>query len=138
MIAPISRTMFTALVARAGGVDAAAAVLTAVRGEDVNKSTVSRMTSGVINITPEAIMALEDALQFYPMTDYMAARRTADLHQTPCQLMDRLTSMIKETGEALAAGSAAVGGGDKAAAILEANEAVSVMQSFINDLEAAT
>lgn len=65
--------MFDALVRRVGGVDAAAAVLEARYGTG-HKGTVSKMCSGAIGVTVDAVVALEDCLGAFPMTTMLFER----------------------------------------------------------------
>jgi hypothetical protein len=70
----IVRGMFQGLVDRAGGVDAAAAVIAAKVGCG-HKGTVSKMCSGDLAVSIEAAAALEEVIGAYPITEYLAARR---------------------------------------------------------------
>ncbi len=74
---PIMRGLFDALVRRAGGVDAAAAVLEARLGCG-HKGTVSKMCRGIIGVTVDAAMAIEDFVGAYPITGRMFARQSAE------------------------------------------------------------
>lgn len=65
--------LFRSLVARAGGVDAAAAAVEARWGCG-HKGTISKMITGQLAVTVEAIVALEDFTGGHPVTDWMAAR----------------------------------------------------------------
>ena len=73
MTDPVTRTLFDALVRRAGGTDAFAAVLEARYGVG-HKGTVSKMCSGQIGVTVDALVAVEDAVGAYPITTLMFAR----------------------------------------------------------------
>lgn len=64
---PIQAHLFRGLVARVGGVEAAAAILEEAYGA-ASKGTVSKMTSGQAQVTLAAAQALEDALGIYPIT----------------------------------------------------------------------
>lgn len=75
---PIIRGMFDALVRRAGGVDAVAAVLEARWGQG-SKGTVSKMCHGSIGVTVEAVMAVEDFVGAWPITGRMFERTLADM-----------------------------------------------------------
>ncbi len=65
------RGIFQGLVARIGGVDAAAAVIEAHSGCG-HKGTVSKMCAGQLGVTISAMMALEGALGEYPMSEFLA------------------------------------------------------------------
>ena len=65
--------MFAALVARAGGVDAVAAVLEARFGTG-HKGTVSKMCAGHIGVTVDAVAAVEDFVGDAPVTRRMFER----------------------------------------------------------------
>ncbi|NBE05953.1 hypothetical protein [Paragemmobacter ruber] len=73
----VIRGMFDALVRRAGGVDAVAAVLEAATGVG-HKGTVSKMCAGHIGITLEAVIAVEDFVGDAPITRRMAERLGAE------------------------------------------------------------
>lgn len=137
MTASISRSLFNALVTRGGGVDAAAAVLTAVAGHEVNKSTISRMCNGSINVTPEALIALEEHCGFFPFSEYIAGRLSASADAKPV-MMAALSAAIKETGEGLSAAADAADGGDYARAIAETQEAVAALSALMRSLQAAS
>lgn len=74
MADPVIRGLFHALVQRAGGVDAVAAVLEARYGVG-HKGTVSKMCAGAIGVTVEAAQAVEDFVGAYPITGRMFARQ---------------------------------------------------------------
>lgn len=76
MADPVIRGLFEAAVHRAGGMDAAAAVLEARWGMG-NKSTISRMCAGHIGVTVDAVVAIEDFNKHYPITRRLADRLTA-------------------------------------------------------------
>jgi len=73
MADPVTRGIFDALVRRAGGVEAAAAVLEARYGVGY-KGTVSKMCGGVIGVTVDAAVALEDFVGAFPITNRMFER----------------------------------------------------------------
>ena len=70
---PVIRGLFRALVARVGGMDAAAAVLAARYGA-ASKGSVSKMCAGSLGVTIEAVLALEDAIGEAPVTHYLSDR----------------------------------------------------------------
>lgn len=69
----ILRGLFRSLVARIGGVDAAAAFMGARCGGG-SKGHVSKMCAGHAGITVEAVIALEDAVGEMPVTHWLALR----------------------------------------------------------------
>jgi alkyl hydroperoxide reductase subunit AhpF len=73
MIDPVTRGIFDALVRRAGGVEAAAAVLEARWGVGY-KGTVSKMCSGLIGVTVDAAVAIEDFVGAFPITNRLFER----------------------------------------------------------------
>ena len=70
----MTRAMFAALVDRVGGCDVAAAILEARHGVGC-KGTISRMCSGSIGVTVDAMCALEDNLRAFPLTEMLSKRR---------------------------------------------------------------
>ncbi|MEY8099569.1 hypothetical protein AB9F29_19495 [Falsihalocynthiibacter sp. S25ZX9] len=70
---PVTRGIFDGLVRRAGGVDAVAAVLEARYGTG-SKGTVSKMCSGIIGVTVDAAVAVEDFVGAFPITNRMFER----------------------------------------------------------------
>lgn len=69
----VTRGLFQALVARAGGVEPVAAVLEARFGTG-HKGTVSKMAAGHIGVTVDAVVALEDFVGAAPITLRMFER----------------------------------------------------------------
>ncbi len=69
----VFRGMFDGLVRRAGGVEAVAAVLEARFGVGT-KSTVSKMCRGQIGVTLDAVVAVEDFLNSYPISRRLVER----------------------------------------------------------------
>ncbi|HCO91082.1 MAG TPA: hypothetical protein DIT40_08930 [Alphaproteobacteria bacterium] len=69
----VFRAIFDGLVRRAGGADAAAAILEARYGRGW-KGTVSKMCSGQIGVTLDAAIAIEDAVGAFPLTNRMFER----------------------------------------------------------------
>lgn len=63
----VTRGMFDALVRRAGGVDAVAAVMESRYGHG-SKGTISKMCHGQAGITRDAIIAVEDFVGAWPIT----------------------------------------------------------------------
>lgn len=74
----VNRGIFDGLVRRAGGVDVVAAVLEARYGVG-HKGTVSKMCGGIIGVTVDAAVALEDFLGTFPITNRMYERKNRDV-----------------------------------------------------------
>ena len=71
----VIRAMFASLVADVGGVDAVAALLAARGGVGAGcKGTVSKMISGQLGVSIEAVLAVEDCLGRYPISTWLASR----------------------------------------------------------------
>lgn len=73
MADPVTRGIFDGLVRRAGGVEAAAAVLEARFGVGC-KGTVSKMCSGQLSVPVEVAEAIEDFVGSFPITVRMFER----------------------------------------------------------------
>ena len=76
MITPnaLAKEAFRGLVEKVGGVEAAAALISARRGDVMGKATISRYCSGDIPISVEVAVMLEDAADATPITAMMTAR----------------------------------------------------------------
>lgn len=98
MTDPVTRTLFDALVRRAGGADAFAAVLEARYGVG-HKGTVSKMCSGQIGVTVDALCAVEDAVGAFPITQRLFARLT-DEHAARSSLRDLAAQSALTVGTA--------------------------------------
>tara|TARA_R110002049_G_scaffold23545_10_gene83667 strand:- start:51935 stop:52381 length:447 start_codon:yes stop_codon:yes gene_type:complete len=94
----VFRGMFHALVARAGGVEVVASVLDARYGAG-SKGTVSKMCSGQIGVTLDAVVAIEDFLGTHPITRRLLERMAAE--PQPVQPLPELAATC-----AIAAGEA--------------------------------
>ena len=111
MADPVTRGIFDGLVRRAGGVEAVAAVLEARYGVGC-KGTVSKMCSGLIGVTVDAAIAVEDFVGAFPLTNRMferagclkelAAQSTVASGQAHSALI-RAFSHLSPGGEALTA-----------------------------------
>lgn len=93
----IRTRIFRGLVERAGGVDAAAAILEEAYGA-ASKGTVSRMTSGHAAVTVAAVRALEDTLGVYPITIRLFERINAGA-SGPCDLRAMAARLSQGSGE---------------------------------------
>lgn len=109
----VARMMFDGLVRRAGGVDAVAAILEARHGCG-HKGTVSKMCAGQIGLTLAAVVAVEDALGAFPITERLHAR-VADEGAAQGNLPELAARISSSGGDAVAVllralGSAGDGG----------------------------
>jgi hypothetical protein len=94
----VTRGLFDALVRRAGGVEAVAAVLEARWGVG-SKGTVSKMCSGHAGVTYEAIVAVEDFVGARPITSRMIERQ-AEGRSSPACLRELAAQSAMLTGVA--------------------------------------
>jgi hypothetical protein len=101
MVDQVTRGIFDGLVRRAGGVDAVAAVLEARYGVG-NKGTVSKMCSGVIGVTVDAAVALEDFVGAFPITNRLFERTGREGVRSGC-LKDLAAQSTIASGQAHAA-----------------------------------
>ncbi|WP_028029909.1 hypothetical protein [Gemmobacter nectariphilus] len=97
----IIRAFMAGLIERAGGVDAAAAVIGARLGADVSKGSVSKRQSGQLDWPLVEIMALEDAVGD-PCVRRWLARSLPEVAQSQT-LMQAVADVAREHGEAVAA-----------------------------------
>ncbi len=121
--------LFASLVVRAGGPEVVGALLAARYGVG-NTSTVSRMCSGHIGVTVDAVVAVEDDRRAYPVTEYLAARRAVAVPRkgAPC-IRDMAARSVLAAGEAHAALIRAFAdGGDGGARVTPAEAAQIVAQ----------
>lgn len=98
----VERRVFKGLVSEAGGVEAAAAILSAAHGAPVDKSTVSRMASGAMTIPIGHLASMEDAAGNYPMTSLLYGRIGGARRGLESLQALSATASI-ESGEAIAA-----------------------------------
>ena len=89
------------LVSRAGGVDAAAAIIGARHGSDVSKGSISKRLSGHLDWPLVEIIALEDALGDHCVRRWLA--RSLPEAAEGQNLMQGAGAMAVEAGEAMAA-----------------------------------
>lgn len=83
MADPVTRGIFDGLVRRAGGVEAVAAVLEARYGTGC-KGTISKMCSGHLGVTVDAVVAVEDFVGAFTMTNRMYERAGRESIQAKC------------------------------------------------------
>ncbi len=125
---PAVRTMYRRLIDRYGGMDAAAALI------GVTKTTISRQCSGDQPIRVEHFCPLEDAVEFWPITELLHARiagrgTTGDLARVSAQ-------MLRELGDVPAACLEMMASGEIEAARIEAQEALAAIEHFLGALSA--
>lgn len=129
------RALMQGLVARAGGVDAAAALIGARLGADVSKGSISKRNSGQLDWPLVEIMALEDAIGDRCVRRWL--RQSDEEAMENCSLMQMAAIAVRENGEAVAATLDFVnGGGSRAKARKEAQEALTAAQNLAAKLEA--
>lgn len=80
---PVIRGIFDALVKRAGGVDVVASLLEARYGVGW-KGTVSKMCSGKGGINIDAVIAVEDFIGDFPITNRMFERMGREARRAKC------------------------------------------------------
>ncbi|MFN3261666.1 MAG: hypothetical protein ACE37J_14000 [Pikeienuella sp.] len=143
----VAQRVFAGLVERAGGVEAAAAILSARAGRPVHKSTISRMGAGQMAVTFEAAAALEEAVGVFPLTTLLferIGRRAA----ASGSLQTLCASASVECGEAVASIIAAFSArsadpsrlteAERAEAVKEVSEALAVLREILDALEAGS
>lgn len=119
---PVFRLMLRGLVDRAGGFDAAAAVIAAATGA-FSKGTLSKMCTGQAAVTLDALVALENALGVYPLT---------------ARLFERIGAEPREAGDLRAlTGRLAADAGSAVSDLVNAFSAVSVDPERLTEDERA-
>ena len=98
----IRARLFRGLVDRAGGVEAAAAILEEAYGA-CSKGTLSKMASGQARITVDAVRALEDSVGAFPITRRLFERIEAAPGRTACDLRALAARLSRGSGETVAA-----------------------------------
>ena len=122
------------LVERAGGVDAAAAIISARLGHEVSKGSISKRLHGQLGWPFEEIIALEDALGDHSASLWRA-RGLPEIAEGR-SLLEDLADVARETGEALGAVAAVAGGtGSRAVAAKEVNDALIATKRLAAQLE---
>jgi hypothetical protein len=117
------RAFMAGLVERAGGVDAAAALIGARLGAEVSKGSVSKRMAGHLDWPLVEIMALEDAVGD-PCVRRWLARSLPEISEGQ-SLMQAAADLVREHGEAVSAVMEfASGRGSRAEARKELAEAV--------------
>jgi len=124
---PAIRALYAQLIANFGGYDAAAAML------GVAKSTISKQISGELKIHTEQWAEMEDAVGRYPITDMLAARRTA---RTANARVSLIAAVLSEIGDVPAALFKLHADGGEEQAIKEATEAHAALGALLSDLRA--
>lgn len=119
----VIRAFMANLIRKVGGVDAAALVIGADLGVAVSKGSISKRQAGHLDWPLVEIMALEDALQDFPVREWLA--QSAPKAAAGQNLMHSVGRMAAESGEAMAAAMEfASGRGSKAQALKEAHDAL--------------
>jgi hypothetical protein len=126
-----------ALVQRLGCLDAAAATISARFGGATSKGTLSKKMSGALDFTVQDVIALEDAVGSFPITEALVRRLSKETIVRGC-LFEEGAALAKEAGEAIsammtAANTASVG--DRARAVAELAEAGAKIDACIALLE---
>ena len=138
--------MMEGLVTRYGDYDAVAALLTHAlaphkpKGWQASKSTISRKMNRTLDWTIAEMSVLEDAVRSWPCTDMLYRRKEPASHQAG-DVADVAQSVARETGEAVAAlTAAAITADDEARAIAkrELEEAAEVIARALEALDAAS
>lgn len=133
--AAMIRAFMAGLVDRAGGVDAAAAVIGARLGHEVSKGSISKRLAGQLDWPLIEIMALEDAVGDRCVRQWLA-RSLPDATRGH-SMMAMVASIAREHGEAVSAVMEfAAGRGDIARARKEVEDALSALTRLAADLEA--
>jgi hypothetical protein len=115
-----------ALLVRYGCLDAAGAVLDARWGRGASKGTLSKKAAGHLDWTLADVIALEDGMAVYPVTDMMVRRMRIEPSARGVDLSEGAGEIAREAGEAVAAVLAAAASGragDLAQALVELSEA---------------
>ena len=99
--AAMIRAFMGGLIDRAGGVDAAAALIGARLGQDVSKGSISKRQSGQLDWPLIEIMALEDAVGD-PCVRRWLSKSLPEVEQGAC-LLRGAAAMAREHGEAIEA-----------------------------------
>lgn len=130
------RVFMVRLVERAGGVDAASALVSARLGRNVCKGTISRRMSGDLDWPLVEIMALEDVVGDLCVRRWLCGALPEAAVQR--DLLGAVAVSAREHGEALAAALAVgAGAGDMAVARRELSEAAQALKVVLAALDAA-
>lgn len=128
------RALMQGLVDRAGGVDAAAALIGARLGADVSKGSISKRNSGQLDWPLVEIMALEDALGD-PCVRHWMFRSLPEVTEGQT-LLRAAVDAVRESGEAVSAVMDLVSGtGKRSIARREVQEAVTSISGLAALLE---
>ena len=128
------RSFMAGLVERAGGVDAAAALIGARLGAEVSKGSISKRLAGALDWPLVEVMALEDAVGD-PCVRRWLARSLPEISEGQC-VMAAAGEAVREHGEAVSAAmDFAAGRGSKAKAAKEAAEAITAAKKLAAALE---
>jgi len=137
LLAPVSATM-RALVSSYGSFDAVVSLLEARGYRGAHKGTISLKATGQRDWSVADVIALEDALGRYPVTD-MLQRRKATRALPSGDLISDGSAIARESGEAIAAILAAAQSSradETADAIREVDDAIAALRNARARLEA--
>ena len=124
------------LVDRAGGVDAAAALIGARLGTEISKGTISKRMTGKLGWPLDEIRALEKVLNDFPVSRWVA--QSLPEAAEGLNIMQGAGAMAVETGEAMAAVMDFTSGrGSKDRARKEVQDAVAATAAMAALLEAS-
>lgn len=122
-----------------GCLDAAAETINARWGHGASKGTLSKKLHEHLDWTVADVIALEDAAGRYPVTRMLARRlERAGAARAAASLLDHAGGISKEAGEAVAAlltAEQSADAGDRAQAIKELQDVVSVVSAALAKLE---
>lgn len=127
-----------ALVGRLGCYDAAAETINARWGGGSSKGTLSKKLAGQLDFTVADVIALEDSIGSYPITNFLARRLGTASAVRAGSLIEDGSAIAKEAGEAVGAIlTAATSASDhqKADAIQEIDEAIEALHMARKRLE---
>lgn len=132
----IIQAFMAKLIEKAGGFDAAAAIISARLGHDISKGSISKRQSLQLDWPFVEIMALEDAVGDRCISDWR--QRTNPAAVEAGELMDLIASAGQESGEAISElVRYAHGTGDRAKALKELEDSIAVKKRLRALLEGA-
>lgn len=132
--AAMIRSFMARLIAAAGGVDPAAALIGARLGREVSKGSISKRQAGLLDWPLLEVWALEDALADPCISEFRS--RSLPSHVQASGLLQLMPEVARESGEALAAVmDLASGRGNRDVARKEVAEAHRVLGRLAAQLE---
>ena len=131
--AAMIRALMEGLIREAGGMEAAAALISAALGREVGKGTISRRQSGQLEWPLIEILALERAIGSQSVRRWLAQTLP---EATSVDLLAEVAVSSREHGEAMSAVlDYAAGRGDRSRARKEITESLEVMRRMSARLE---